>query len=147
MVTRQPVRTCATLASLVAAAFALVAPVLSQSVPASSAVAAKPTLAAARRTRPIHLDGVLDEPDWARAGVATHFTQRFPDPGKVATFQTEVRILYDDDAIYVGARMFDPHPDSIVAPMARRDPQDITPTGSTSSSTAITIGAPDSASA
>jgi hypothetical protein len=80
---------------------------------------------AARRTHPIHLDGVLDEADWARAPVATSFTQRFPDPGKPATFQTEVRILYDDDAIYVGARMFDPHPDSIVAPMARRDPQDI----------------------
>ena len=78
-----------------------------------------------RRTRPIHLDGVLDEQDWARAGVATSFTQRFPDPGKPATYQTEVRILYDDDAIYVGARMFDPHPDSIVAPIARRDPQDI----------------------
>jgi hypothetical protein len=91
----------------------------------SSTATAKPKLTAARRTHPVHLDGVLDEPDWALAGVATSFTQRFPDPGKPATFQTEVRILYDADAIYVGARMFDPHPDSIVAPMARRDPQDI----------------------
>ncbi|MGE5728817.1 MAG: hypothetical protein ACM34L_09460, partial [Gemmatimonas sp.] len=71
-------------------------------MPAVSAAAARPRLAAARRTHPIHLDGVLDEPDWARAGVATSFTQRFPDPGKPATYQTEVRILYDTDAIYVG---------------------------------------------
>jgi len=89
------------------------------------AASPKPKVNAARRTHPIHLDGILDEPDWALAGVATTFTQRYPDPGKQATYQTEVRILYDDDAIYVGARMFDPHPDSIVAPMARRDPQDI----------------------
>jgi hypothetical protein len=80
---------------------------------------------ATRRTHPIHLDGTLDEPDWSLAAIATSFTQRYPDPGKPATYQTEVRILYDDDAIYVGARMFDPHPDSIVAPMARRDPQNI----------------------
>ena len=83
------------------------------------------SLAAARRTHEIHLDGILDEQDWSLAGVATHFTQRYPDPGKPATYQTEVRVLYDDDAIYVGARMYDAHPDSIVAPMARRDPQDI----------------------
>ena len=36
-----------------------------------------------------------------------------------------MRILYDDDAVYVGARMFDPHPDSIAAPLARRDPGDV----------------------
>lgn len=90
-----------------------------------TAVTPKPTLAATRRTHPIKLNGILDDPDWALAAVATHFTQRFPDPGKAATYDTEVRILYDDEAVYVGARMFDPHPDSIVAPMARRDPQDI----------------------
>jgi len=107
------------------AALAISASAAAQSPPAPTAATAKRTLTAARRTHPIHLDGALDEPDWAHAPVATSFTQRFPDPGKPATFQTEVRILYDDDAIYVGARMYDPHPDSIVAPMARRDPQDI----------------------
>ena len=100
------------------------APTLRAQQPAPAALP-RPTLTAERGTGVIRLDGVLDEADWARARVATNFTQRFPDPGTPATYQTEVRILYDDDAIYVGARMFDPHPDSIVAPTARHDPQDI----------------------
>jgi hypothetical protein len=112
-------------ASMIAAALTIAASAPAQTRTAPSPLTAKPKLTAARRIHPIHLDGVLDEPDWSLAGVATSFTQRFPDPGKPATFQTEVRILYDGDAIYVGARMFDPHPDSIVAPIARHDPQDI----------------------
>jgi hypothetical protein len=102
------------------------APLLARAQAPSGAVpVARPKLMATRRTHPIHLDGILNEADWAQAAIATHFTQRFPDPGKAATYDTEVRILYDDDAIYVGARMYDAHPDSIVAPIARRDPQDI----------------------
>ncbi len=67
------------------------------------------------------LDGRLDEPAWAGAPVATDFTQGWPKPGAPATFRTEVRVLYDDAALYVGVRAFDPHPDSIAAPLARRD--------------------------
>lgn len=118
-----PFRSCCFAFALLALTVAGAPLVSAQTAPVPSAP--KPHVAAARRTHPIHLDGVLDETDWSLPGVATSFTQRFPDPGKPATFQTAVRILYDDDAIYVGARMFDPHPDSIVAPMARRDPQDI----------------------
>ena len=125
LATRISLRTIVAGASIVAAAIMPARSAAAQVVSTPLATTAKPRLIAARRTHPIHLDGVLDEQDWALAGVATSFTQRFPDPGKPATFQTQVRILYDDDAIYVGARMFDPHPDSIVAPMARRDPQDI----------------------
>jgi hypothetical protein len=87
--------------------------------------AVKPSLQASRATQAIRLDGKLDDVDWAKAAVATDFIQRYPDPGKPATLRTEVRVLYDNDAIYVGARMFDPSPDSIAAPLARRDPQDI----------------------
>ena len=114
------------LANALAYSFATSTPTAldAQAPPATPAVV-RPHVNAARRTHPIHLDGILDEADWSLAGLATAFTQRFPDPGKPATYQTEVRILYDDDAIYVGARMFDEHPDSILAPMARRDPQDI----------------------
>ena len=85
----------------------------------------RPTLQAVRIRDPIVLDGKLDDPDWALAAPATNFTQRFPVPGRAAMMRTEVRILYDDDAIYVGARMYDPHPDSITAPLARRDPGDV----------------------
>lgn len=85
----------------------------------------KPTLQASRVTQANRLDGKLNESDWGAAAVATDFIQRYPDPGRPATLRTEVRILYDDDAIYVGARMLDPRPDSIAAPLARRDPADI----------------------
>ena len=71
------------------------------------------------------LDGRLDEEAWASAGVGTDFIQRYPDPGLRATMRTEVRVLYDAEAVYVGARMFDPHPDSIAAPLARHDPGDV----------------------
>jgi hypothetical protein len=67
------------------------------------------------------IDGRLDEAVWAEADVAAHFTQFAPAPGAAASEPTEARVLYDDDAIYVGLTCFDSVPDSIVGPLARRD--------------------------
>jgi hypothetical protein len=89
--------------------------------PSPAVTAARRVAQAVRRTGDIHLDGKLDEPDWRQAPVATDFIQSWPTPGKRAPDQTEVRVLYDDAALYVGIRMFDSHPDSIVAQLARRD--------------------------
>ncbi len=72
-------------------------------------------------TSPIVLDGFLDDESWKRAPVATKFTQRFPDNGRPATENTEVKILYTDDAVYVGFMAYDSAPDSIIAPLFRRD--------------------------
>ncbi|MEJ2186645.1 MAG: DUF5916 domain-containing protein, partial [Gemmatimonadota bacterium] len=69
----------------------------------------------------IHIDGRLDEPAWQTAKPATHFTQTKPDPGAPATQRTDARVLYSNDAIYIGVRMYDTHPDSIVAQLGRRD--------------------------
>ncbi|NIP83119.1 MAG: hypothetical protein GWM90_29370, partial [Gemmatimonadetes bacterium] len=80
-----------------------------------------PELQTARVERPPAIDGVLGEPGWQAAGVASGFTQMRPDPGAPATQRTEIRILHDDQAIYVAARMFDTAPDSIVAQLGRRD--------------------------
>ncbi len=55
----------------------------------------------------ITVDGILDEPEWARAEPATDFIQRLPALGRPATERTEVRILYDRDNIYVGAHCYD----------------------------------------
>ncbi|HEX2080162.1 MAG TPA: DUF5916 domain-containing protein [Longimicrobium sp.] len=71
------------------------------------------------------IDGRLDEPVWQRAQVASGFVQWYPDPGQPATQPTEARVLYDDDAIYVGMWMRDAAPDSIVQRLARRDPTGI----------------------
>src|SRR6266576_4395475 len=68
-------------------------------------------MTAARRTGEIHLDGRLDEPAWKAAAPAVGFIQSYPKPGEKASDQTEVRVLYDDAALYVGIRLFDQHPD------------------------------------
>jgi hypothetical protein len=76
---------------------------------------------AARAPAEITLDGILGEPGWAAALPVSDLTQREPDEGAPATERTEVRVLYDDDALYVGARLYDSKPDSIRAQLARRD--------------------------
>jgi hypothetical protein len=67
------------------------------------------------------IDGVLDDPVWQTAVPLTDLVQRRPNEGEDPTQRTEIRILYDDSALYVGARMFDTSPDSIVARVGRRD--------------------------
>ena len=53
------------------------------------------------------IDGKLDEAAWAAATPIGDLTQSTPNEGKAPTEKTEVRVLYDDAAIYIGARMFD----------------------------------------
>jgi hypothetical protein len=67
------------------------------------------------------VDGRLDDAAWSTAAPATDFRQRSPRDGDPATERTEVRILYDNDAVYVGARMFDSEPARIAAQLGRRD--------------------------
>src|SRR3954464_9663950 len=68
------------------------------------------------------LDGRLDEPAWAAARPITDFTQNDPDEGKPATERTEVRFLFDDDALYVGAKFYDSHGASgVTTRVGRRD--------------------------
>ena len=67
------------------------------------------------------IDGRLTEPVWRSAPAVGGFTQRDPDEGKPASEVTEVRIAFDDDALYVGARMFSRSPKDIVAIVTRRD--------------------------
>lgn len=83
---------------------------------------ARRSVAAVRLTAAApRLDGVLSDDAWRLAPPAASFVQRSPDPGAPATLRTEARILFDNAALYVGVRMFDPHPDSIAAPVGRRD--------------------------
>src|SRR5689334_180744 len=53
------------------------------------------------------LDGRLDEPIWAKATPVTEFTQLDPEEGRPASARTEVRIVYDAEAVYIGATMHD----------------------------------------
>ena len=69
----------------------------------------------------ISLDGMLNEAIWAVAPTATGFTQRFPVDGGTPSQRTEVKILYTDSHIYVGAMAYDTAPDSAVSSLFRRD--------------------------
>jgi len=74
-----------------------------------------------RRIHALKIDGRLDDKAWIKAPIIDNFIQRDPNQGKSPTERTEVRILYDNDALYVSAQMYDTAPDSIVARLGRRD--------------------------
>jgi hypothetical protein len=67
------------------------------------------------------VDGVLDEAEWTEAEPLGAFVQRVPRDGAPASEPTEVRILYDDEAIYVGVWLWDSQAGSIVDGPAIRD--------------------------
>ncbi len=76
----------------------------------------------ARRTEsPIVVDGRLDEAEWRSASVVSGFVQAAPEPGRPASQRSAAQILFDEQSIYVALRLDDASPDSIVAPLARRD--------------------------
>lgn len=86
--------------------------------------------ASANRSIPMHrvtvapvIDGRLDDPVWDEAPIVSDFVQRAPLPMQPSTLRTEVRLLSDATALYVAMRMLDSAPDSIIAPLARRDYQ------------------------
>jgi hypothetical protein len=76
---------------------------------------------ATRTEGSIKIDGTLDEADWAKTLPAKDFIQNEPVPSKPATQATEVRILYDNTAIYIGAMLYDTQPDSILRELTIRD--------------------------
>ena len=80
-----------------------------------------PIARAARTTQAPAIDGRLDDAAWSLAAPITALFQREPAEGAEASERTEVRILYDDDAIYVGARMYDREPHLIRSELGRRD--------------------------
>ncbi len=67
------------------------------------------------------IDGVLDDRVWQTATPLTDFIQAEPLEGQSASESTDVRIVYDDEAIYVGAMMHDTDPSQIVTTDTRRD--------------------------
>ena len=69
----------------------------------------------------MEIDGLLDEPAWQRARVFTGFTQGQPVEGDSAEHETEVRVLFGEGAVWIGARMWDTEPEGIDARMTRRD--------------------------
>src|SRR4051812_16932656 len=92
-----------------------------QAAPRPATTSAPRVLNAVRRGSPITIDGKLDDATWATAPVESAFLVSYPQPNTPAPNQTQVRVAYDDEALYVAVRMLDPHPDSIAAGLAGRD--------------------------
>jgi len=82
---------------------------------------AAPVVSAVRADRPPTVDGRLDDSAWTLAPAVTDLRQTDPDEGAAVSESTEVRILYDATAVYIGARLFDRTPAKIVRRLARRD--------------------------
>lgn len=91
----------------------VVAQVSADDVPAGvtssldSHLASRPLATAVRIDTGISVDGRLDEASWLVAQPITEFTQTDPLEGEAATDRTEVWFLYDDEALYIGARMWE----------------------------------------
>jgi Domain of unknown function (DUF5916) len=103
------------------AAFAVVNPVSAQKVTRSQ-TDPRPIAHAALRQGEVTIDGRLDDAAWAAATPIGELVQAVPDEGKPPSQATEIRILYDASAIYVGARMYDSlGAKGVRSALARRD--------------------------
>ncbi|MBU0509466.1 carbohydrate binding family 9 domain-containing protein [bacterium] len=67
------------------------------------------------------INGILDDSAWEQGVVVSTFIQKEPEEFGQPSQKTEVVVLYDERALYVGARMYDSAPDSIIARLVRRD--------------------------
>lgn len=70
---------------------------------------------------PPDIDGRLDDVCWQQVPKASQWVQYSPRQGKAPSQKTEVMVVYDDFAMYIGARMFDTAPDSILREIGTRD--------------------------
>lgn len=82
---------------------------------------AKREMSITRISEPPKIDGVIFDSIWNVVPVVSDFIQYEPLNGAKPSFKTEVQIAYDDDAVYVAAKMFDPEPDKIKANLGERD--------------------------
>ena len=79
------------------------------------------SVTAVRTDQPPRIDGRLDDPIWARITPESGFRRDEPNDGNPAAQNTEVRIAYDNDALYIGARLYDNHPKLVSRRLNRRD--------------------------
>ena len=79
------------------------------------------TILAVRVSEPINIDGILDEAVWRDTPATTGFRQRWPVDGAAASERTEVRVAFDNRAIYFGLIMYDSEPDRIMRSILHRE--------------------------
>src|SRR5437868_14973054 len=75
-----------------------------QPVTTPAARDAAPSVRIVRAKAAPKIDGKLDDPAWQDAAVISELTQADPHPGAAPTERTEVRLLYDQDYLYIAFR-------------------------------------------
>lgn len=100
-------------------ALLLASPFMLPVLVAAQSMASTPTARAVPLRAPVTIDGRLDEEAWREVPAITSFTQLDPNEGAPVSERTEVYIAFDDEAIYVAARLFDSGP--VSRRLARRD--------------------------
>src|SRR5947209_1599043 len=83
--------------------------------------AAPRSVTATRAAQPPTIDGRDDDAVWRLAKPITEFQEWRPSEGLAPKLPTEAKVAYDAGNLYVFVRCFDPHPDSIITVLARRD--------------------------
>ena len=83
-------------------------------------------IGATRITEKIKIDGKLDDPAWLESTpFEGNFYQLSPDNGAESAYRSKVYVAYDNKAIYVGALLYDPDPQSIPQELGERDDSDL----------------------
>ena len=67
------------------------------------------------------VDGILNEVEWQQTDIAKDFTVMTPVFGQKSEFISKIHMFYDNNAIYIGGELFDPHPDSVSYALSPRD--------------------------
>src|SRR5689334_4903 len=98
--------------ALIAAPFLFARSLSAQASPATTGV---------RAERAPVIDGRDDDPVWRTAPRVSDFRQFAPRIDTTPSLKTEFRVAYDERNLFVFVRMFDPHPDSILHALTRRD--------------------------
>jgi hypothetical protein len=118
------------LAAVAVSSVAATRPLIAQSGPGTEGEARavdplsipRPSIAAARVDEPIRIDGRLDEAAWSRAVHSTSdFIQVSPSAGLPASERTEIRMLYDQSRLYIGATLYEADPDKLIVPGLEQD--------------------------
>ncbi len=106
---------------LASQAHGLQAPPGSRGTASSREDPARSEAMAIRAVRPPVIDGKDDDEVWQQARPITDFREWSPTEGKAPRFPTEAKLAYDAANLYVFVRCFDPHPDSLIRLLSRRD--------------------------
>jgi hypothetical protein len=81
----------------------------------------KKTMSATRVTVPPKIDGILDDEAWKNSEIISDLIQHQPNPGKLSERNSEVKLVYDNEAIYIAAYFYETSPDSIMKELSKRD--------------------------